>query len=132
MMRRKSYVLPCVLFALLALPGSAVAQSSGGTPSVTSTTVLKDRDNVIWDMAFLPDGAMFFTERCGGLSVRLPSGSVIPLLGIKDSKGYPQTASDLFCSGRGMALVFRPEPGVPEGTTDVALRRMLCTGGDAA
>ena len=42
MTRRKSYVLPCALFALLALPGSAVAQGSGGTPNVTSTTVLKD------------------------------------------------------------------------------------------
>jgi glucose/arabinose dehydrogenase len=67
---------------------------------LTSTAVLTDRDNVIWDMAFLPDGAMFFTEKCSGLSVRLQSGTVIPLLGIKDSKGYPQTASDLFCSGQ--------------------------------
>ena len=104
MTRRKSYVLPCALFAVLAISGSAVAQGSGGTPILASTTVLKDRGNVIWDMAFLPDGAMFFTERCGGLSVRLASGSVVPLLGIKDSKGYPQTASDLFCSGQaGMA-----------------------------
>jgi glucose/arabinose dehydrogenase len=100
MTRRTSYVLSCPLLALLALSGSAAAQSSGGTPNLTSTTVLKDRDNVIWDMAFLPDGAMFFTERCGGLSVRLQSGTAIPLLGIKDSKGYPQTASDLFCSGQ--------------------------------
>ena len=29
-----------------------------------------------WDMAFLPDGTMFFTEKCGGLSVRTSSGSV--------------------------------------------------------
>lgn len=73
---------------------------------MTSTTVLKDRDNVVWDLAFLPDGTMFFTERCGGLSVRQPSGTVIPLLGIKDSKGFPQVASDLFCSGQaGMAGV---------------------------
>ena len=100
MTRRMRSVLPCALFASLALSGSAAAQSAGGTPNLTSTTVLKDRDNVIWDMAFLPDGAMFFTERCGGLSVRLQSGTVIPLLGIKDSKGYPQTASDLFCSGQ--------------------------------
>ncbi len=100
MTRQTSYVLPCALFASLALSGPAAAQASGGTPSLTSTTVLKDRDEVVWDMAFLPDGAMFFTERCAGLSVRLPSGTVVPLLGIKDSKGYPQTASDLFCSGQ--------------------------------
>src|SRR5688500_13133166 len=100
MTRRTSYVLPCALLASLALSGPALAQGPGGTPNLVSTTVLKDRDNVIWDMAFLPDGAMFFTERCGGLSVRLQSGTVVPLLGIKDSKGYPQTASDLFCSGQ--------------------------------
>jgi aldose sugar dehydrogenase len=100
MTRRTSYVLSCALLASLPLSGSAVAQSSGGTPNLTNTTVLTDRDNVIWDMAFLPDGAMFFTEKCSGLSVRLQSGTVIPLLGIKESKGYPQTASDLFCSGQ--------------------------------
>lgn len=106
MTRRNRYVLPCALFTLLATSGLAVAQGSGGTPVLTSTTVLKARDNVIWDMAFLPDGTMFFTERCGGLSVRLPSGTVTPLLGIKDSKGFPETASDLFCSGQaGMAGV---------------------------
>jgi hypothetical protein len=64
MTRQMSYVLPCALVAALALSGSAGAQSSGGTPSLTATTVIKDRDEVIWDMAFLPDGAMFFTERC--------------------------------------------------------------------
>ena len=62
--------------------------------------------DLTWDMAFLPDGTMFFTEKCRGLSVRLPSGTINALLGIKDSKGYPDTASDLFCSGQaGMAGV---------------------------
>jgi glucose/arabinose dehydrogenase len=53
-----------------------------------------------WDMAFLPDGTMFFTEKCKGLSVRTPSGSVRPLLGMKDSQGYATTAADLFCDGQ--------------------------------
>jgi len=35
-----------------------------------------------WDMAFLPDGTMFFTEKCGGLSVRTSSGGVNKLLGL--------------------------------------------------
>jgi glucose/arabinose dehydrogenase len=105
-MKRTNSLLPYALLASLAISGSAVAQTAGGVPNLTSTTVLKDRDNVIWDLAFLPDGTMFFTERCGGLSVRQPSGTVIPLLGIKDSKGFPQTASDLFCGGQaGMAGV---------------------------
>lgn len=106
MTRPISYVVRSALLASLAVTGAAVAQTASGPPILTSTAVLKDRDNVIWDMAFLPEGAMFFTERCGGLSVRLPSGTITPLLGIKDSKGYPQTASDLFCGGQaGMAGV---------------------------
>jgi glucose/arabinose dehydrogenase len=100
MTRRTRFVLPSALLVSLTLTGTAVAQSSGGTPTLTSTAVLKDRDNVIWDMAFLPDGTMFFTERCGGLSVRLPDGKINALLGIKDSKGFPETASDLFCGGQ--------------------------------
>ncbi len=60
----------------------------------------------VWDMAFLPDGTMFFTEKCRGLSVRLPTGNINALLGMKDSKGYADTANDLFCSGQaGMAGV---------------------------
>ena len=68
-------------------------------PNLTNTTVLSGRE-LIWDMAFLPDGTMFFTEKCRGLSVRLPSGTVNGLLGMKDSKGYAETANDLFCSGQ--------------------------------
>lgn len=53
-----------------------------------------------WDMSFLKDGTMFFTEKCDGLSVRLPSGDVKRLLGVGDSKGYSQTKNDLFCDGQ--------------------------------
>jgi glucose/arabinose dehydrogenase len=51
-------------------------------------------------MAFLPDGTMFFTEKCSGLSVRTPSGTVNRLLGMKDSKDYDTKADDLFCDGQ--------------------------------
>ncbi|NBY32841.1 MAG: PQQ-dependent sugar dehydrogenase, partial [Betaproteobacteria bacterium] len=51
-------------------------------------------------MAFLQDGTMFFTEKCGGLSVRLPSGSVNKLLGVGGSSGYSSTKNDLFCDGQ--------------------------------
>ena len=53
-----------------------------------------------WDMAFLQNGTMFFTEKCKGLSVRLPSGSVNKLLGVGGSKGYSSTKDDLFCDGQ--------------------------------
>lgn len=53
-----------------------------------------------WDMSFLEDGTMFFTEKCDGLSVRLPSGDVKRLLGVGESEGYSQTKNDLFCDGQ--------------------------------
>jgi glucose/arabinose dehydrogenase len=51
-------------------------------------------------MAFLDDGTMFFTEKCKGLSVRMPSGKVHALLGMGASEGYASTADDLFCEGQ--------------------------------
>ena len=53
-----------------------------------------------WDMSFLKDGTMFFTEKCKGLSVRLPSGKVNRLLGVHDANGYAQKRQDLFCDGQ--------------------------------
>jgi len=53
-----------------------------------------------WDMAFLDDGTMFFTEKCKGLSVRSSSGDVTALYGIKDTTGYADSGDDLFCDGQ--------------------------------
>jgi glucose/arabinose dehydrogenase len=84
--------------ALLATAGSATL-ASAEAPVLAHTAVLTGLENP-WDMAFLPDGTMFFTEKCRGLSVRSASGTVTPLLGMKDSKGYADTAADLFCDGQ--------------------------------
>ena len=82
---------------------TAVAQTAA--PVLTHTAVLSKLESP-WDMAFLPDGTMFFTEKCHGLSVRQPSGAVVKLLGMKDAKGYASSAGDLFCEGQaGMAGV---------------------------
>jgi len=51
-------------------------------------------------MAFLDDGTMFYTEKCKGLSVRMPTGKTHALLGMDGSEGYASTASDLFCEGQ--------------------------------
>ncbi|GGK27040.1 PQQ-dependent sugar dehydrogenase [Salinarimonas ramus] len=78
----------------------ALAQQAGmNTTSLAHEVVLSDL-NIPWDMAFLDDGTMFFTEFCEGLSVRLPSGEVNALLGMGDTEGYPQNADDLFCEGQ--------------------------------
>jgi glucose/arabinose dehydrogenase len=96
MRSRSSILLPC---ALLACGFAASEALAADDPVLASTTILKDLESP-WDMAFLPDGTMFFTEKCKGLSVRLPDGKVNALLGMKDSKGYADSAPDLFCEGQ--------------------------------
>lgn len=68
-------------------------------PNIVATPVVSKLDSP-WDMAFLSDGTMFFSEKCRGVSVRLPSGTVNKLLGIKDVQGYADTGNDLFCEGQ--------------------------------
>ena len=45
----------------------ALAQSGMNTTALTHEVVLSGLD-VPWDMAFLDDGTLFFTEKCHGLS----------------------------------------------------------------
>jgi len=50
-----------------------------------------------WDLAFLPDGSILFTEKCRGLSVRRTTGTITRLFG---TSGSSLVASDLFCQGQ--------------------------------
>lgn len=50
-----------------------------------------------WDLAFTSDQHLFFTEKCRGLSVRKPDGTIIHLFG---TAGSALVASDLFCQGQ--------------------------------
>ena len=78
---------------------SSVAAQMMNTTSLQHTIVLDDVDEP-WDMSFLDDGTMFFTEKCDGLSVLLPSGQVNNLLGMSGAEGYASSADDLFCDGQ--------------------------------
>lgn len=82
---------------MVGLPATAFASTDA--PTLDHNVVLSDLDNP-WDMAFLPDGTMFFTEKCLGLSVLLPDGDVNKLMGMADTEGYASTESDLFCEGQ--------------------------------
>ncbi len=105
MNRRLSRALQCVLLASTTLSVVTTAVAQPAVPVLTHTSVLSKLESP-WDMAFLPDGTMFFTEKCHGLSVRQPGGTVVKLLGMKDAKGYASSAGDLFCEGQaGMAGV---------------------------
>jgi glucose/arabinose dehydrogenase len=83
-----------VLGALLCpMPAAAAA------PRLVVTEVMVGLD-LPWDVAFLPDGTMFYTEKCRGLSVRLPSGEVRHLYGMAGTEGYAAQGADLFCQGQ--------------------------------
>ena len=87
----------CMLFGIVFHANAA--EGGMNVPSIKSDAVMTGLENP-WDMAFLPDGTMFFTEKCKGLSVRTSSGSVNKLYGMKDTKGYNAAGKDLFCDGQ--------------------------------
>ena len=89
----------CMLFGIVFHANAADHAGGMNVPSIKSDAGLKGLENP-WDMAFLPDGTMFFTEKCKGLSVRTSGGSVNKLYGMKDTKGYAGSGSDLFCDGQ--------------------------------
>jgi glucose/arabinose dehydrogenase len=94
--------------ALLSSP--VFAQSGMNTTRLQSEVVLDGLDNP-WDMAFLEDGTMLFTEKCKGLSVRMPDGTVNALYGVGTTEGYASNGSDLFCEGQAgmMGVAFDPD-----------------------
>ncbi|MEM1235186.1 MAG: PQQ-dependent sugar dehydrogenase [Pseudomonadota bacterium] len=77
----------------------AVPALAQNTSSLTHELVMEGLE-APWDMAFLADGTMFYTEKCDGLSVRMTDGSVNALLGMTESEGYASVAEDLFCEGQ--------------------------------
>ena len=86
---------------MVGLSSNAYADEHEGMdiPTIKSSAIMSGLENP-WDMAFLPDGTMFFTEKCKGLSVRTKDGSVNALYGMKGSSGYRDSGSDLFCEGQ--------------------------------
>ncbi|MGY6635471.1 MAG: PQQ-dependent sugar dehydrogenase [Alkalilacustris sp.] len=85
--------------AAAAMVALGLAPATASTPQLSHTTVLTGLEDP-WDMAFLDDGTMFFTEKCRGLSVRLPSGDVVGLVGMTGTDGFASTQDDLFCEGQ--------------------------------
>ncbi|MEM9096661.1 MAG: PQQ-dependent sugar dehydrogenase, partial [Pseudomonadota bacterium] len=77
-------------------------------PKITPTAVLEGLQDP-WDMAFLPDGTMFYTEKCEGLSVRTADGAVNALYGMEETEGYADSGDDLFCEGQAGMLGVVPD-----------------------
>ena len=69
----------------------------GATAPVLTRTIVLQGLSEPWDIAFAADGSMFFTEKCRGLSVRHPDGTVTRLFG---TSGSALVAPDLACLGQ--------------------------------
>ena len=85
------------------------------TPTLTRTVVMSGLQNP-WDIAFLPDGTMLYTERCRGLSARFANGTVVRLFG---TTGSSLVANDLFCEGQSGAHGIAVDPDFASGTRNV-------------
>lgn len=77
-------------------PPSVGDTVSTRAPTLERTVVATGLANP-WDLAFTSDGTLFFTERCRGLSVRRPDGTVTRLFG---TSGASLLAEDLVCQGQ--------------------------------
>ena len=113
-----------VLALLLAACGGATESSTPGTnpgttgpatdaPTLTRTVVLQGLSSP-WDVAVAADGALFFTEKCRGLSVRRPDGSVTRLFG---TSGSALVAPDLACVGQSGVHGVALDPGFATNRT---------------
>ena len=77
---------------------------------VLNTETVVSKLELPWDMSFLKDGTMFFTEKCKGLSVRMPSGTINKLHAIGGIAGYASTSADLFCDGQAGMMGVEVDP----------------------
>lgn len=82
------------------------APPSTDTPTLSRSVVLDGLANP-WDLAFTPDGALLFTEKCNGLSVRLGDGTLRRLFG---AAGSAVVADDFFCRGQSGMLGVAVDP----------------------
>jgi len=87
---------------------SALADDS--QPGITRTVVMSGLSDP-WDLTFATDGAMLFSEKCRGLSVRLPDGALRLLFGTDQAA---LEAEDFFCQGQSGLLGVAIDPEFTE------------------
>ncbi|MGL4231705.1 MAG: PQQ-dependent sugar dehydrogenase [Casimicrobium sp.] len=103
-------------FALATIAAGAtfapLAHAQTSAPTLDSTMVINNLDDP-WDIAFAPDGAVLFTEKCDGLSVRLANGTIRKLIGNK--REYLLRANDFFCQGQSGVHGVAVDPAFAQG-----------------
>lgn len=104
------------LLVLVAALCAATASAQNSPPAAARAPVLQVAEVMSglrspWDLAFAPGGAMLFTEKCHGLSVRLPDGSVRRLFG--NGPEYALLAADLFCESQSGVHGIAVDPASP-------------------
>ena len=111
-------LLLAVAFAALPAVAQNAPAAPGRVPALQVTEIMSGLRGP-WDLAFAPGGAMLFTEKCHGLSVRLPDGSVRRLFG--NGPEYALLAADLFCQGQSGVHGIAVDPGFTSGRRFVYL-----------
>ena len=104
--------------AVAAQTAATAAATTAHAPALQATEIMAGLRGP-WDLAFAPGGAMLFTEKCHGLSVRLPDGSVRRLFG--NGPDYALLAADLFCQGQSGVHGIAVDPGFASGRRFVYL-----------
>jgi len=115
MKRRMARALP-VLFTALSVAvlvhcGRDQSTLADDSDLQVNRTVVMSGLSDPWDLAFAPDGAMLFTEKCRGLSVRTQDGTVRLLFG---TAGAALEAEDFFCQGQSGMLGVALDPAFDE------------------
>lgn len=77
--------------------GSQVPTPPATDAPVLTRTVIMNGLSTPWDVAITSNGAIFYTEKCRGLSVRRSDGTTSRLFG---TSGSALVASDLDCTGQ--------------------------------
>jgi aldose sugar dehydrogenase len=111
--------LPALLTLLAATALPVAAQTAPAAAPALQVTEVMSGLRGPWDIAFAPGGAMLFTEKCHGLSVRLADGSVMRLFG--NGPDYAVLAADLFCEGQSGVHGIAVDPGFASGRRFVYL-----------
>ena len=92
------------------------AASAMDVPNIKAEKVMSGLENP-WDMSFLPDGSMLYTEKCKGLSVRTKGGDVHAIYGVGNSSGYNSKGDDLFCEAQAGMLGVVADPKFKKNRT---------------